>query len=271
MSESVNSRLQRQDIGSSKHHEADSHFAAASSIVEKDLLRTFPTHPYLDSYDAPLIPPLRRVLHAFAWHNHSIGYCQGLNFIAAILLLHCTEATTFALLTTLCTRLLPNYHTPEMPGLHQAQHALIQMISKVSPQLHTRLTSEGVPIKEQTTSWLLCAFLDNLKLSTTLRVWDQLFSNDGQLALLRTAAACFALHEASMMEKPVEELYNLRAVLKCDEAELIAASLGQSIHKAALDAVAEAASDAYRQKLAQLQQHLPPTNQSGGAEETGRE
>ena len=69
-----------------------------------------------------------------------------------------------------------------------------------------------------------------------------------------------------MMEKPVEELYNLRAVLKCDEAELIAASLGQSIHKAALDAVAEAASDAYRQKLAQLQQHLPPTNQSEGAE-----
>ena len=51
-----------------------------------------------------------------------------------------------------------------------------------------RLSAAGVPIREQTTSWLLCAFIDALSLEATLRVWDILFC-DGQAALLRVAGA----------------------------------------------------------------------------------
>lgn len=46
---------------------------------------------------------------------------QGLNFVAAVMLLHCDEAGAFALLSTLCTRLLPGFHTADMHGLHAAQ------------------------------------------------------------------------------------------------------------------------------------------------------
>ena len=55
---------------------AESDFEAAARIVEKDLLRTFPTHPCFDAPQAPLIAPLRRVLLAFAWHHPSTSYCQ---------------------------------------------------------------------------------------------------------------------------------------------------------------------------------------------------
>ena len=50
-----------------------------------------------------------------------IGYCQGLNFLAAILLLHGDEACAFGILGRLCTTLLPQYHVPGMAGLHTAQ------------------------------------------------------------------------------------------------------------------------------------------------------
>jgi hypothetical protein len=175
---------------------------AAKHIIEKDLLRTFPTHPCLNAADAPLVAPLRRVLRAFAWHDRETSYCQvrvrtpmprsrrvlsaalaarsrctlgsssprprrvlaacvslssgshrvhappvppqGLNFIGAMLLLHGDEAGSFALLSAMCTQLLPGYHVPHMAGLHAAQAALIATVRDAAPLLHAQLEADGV-------------------------------------------------------------------------------------------------------------------------------
>ena len=61
-------------------------------------------------------------------------------------------------------------------------------------------------------------------------MWDLLFI-DGQAALLRTAAAAFALHQAELVTKTDEELYNLRVVLECNAAELVAESLAPRLQK----------------------------------------
>ena len=91
---------------------------------------------------APLIAPLRRVLLAHALHQPQVGYCQGLNFIAAILLLHGDEATAFVLLCRLCGELLPGYHSPAMPGLHAGQRkpfrALLLSVRNIFPPLLVR-------------------------------------------------------------------------------------------------------------------------------------
>ena len=100
---------------------AEAAVASSLQVIAVDLLRTFPSHPWFSGEGAPMIEPLRRVLHAFTSHSPRIGYCQGLNFVAGLLLLHCDEADAFALLATLCSRLLPGFHTPEMEGLHAAQ------------------------------------------------------------------------------------------------------------------------------------------------------
>ena len=211
-------------------------FGAAVTVIDKDLLRTYPSHACFAAADAPLVAPMRRVLTAFAASCPEVSYCQGLNFITALLLLHGDEASAFALLTALCTTILPSYHSPEMTGLHHAQTALLSVIQLAAPRLNARLHAAGVPVREQTTSWLLCAYLDVLDLDATLRVWDLLFC-DGQAALLRTAAAAFVLHEADLVTKPDEELYNLTSLLQCETAELIAESLAPRLQKAAAEAL----------------------------------
>ena len=62
--------------------------------------------------------PLRRVLSAFACDSPSVGYCQGLNYIAALLLIVTRdEEKSFWLLKALAERLLPDYYAPGIPGL----------------------------------------------------------------------------------------------------------------------------------------------------------
>ena len=77
--------------------------------IELDLLRTFPTNRYFKEFSSEVsalsdvmlpnfliifiqaIIKLRRVLVAFSWHNPNVGYCQGLNMMAALITLHLNE------------------------------------------------------------------------------------------------------------------------------------------------------------------------------------
>lgn len=51
----------------------------------QDLPRTFPGHPWIQSEEGQL--QLRRVLVALAMHLPQVGYCQGLNHVAGLMLL----------------------------------------------------------------------------------------------------------------------------------------------------------------------------------------
>ena len=105
-----------------------------------------------------------------ARYNPEVSYCQGLNFVAAIMLLHGDEADAFALLSALCDCLMPGYHTPTMAGLHAGQQAFLSMLTEYVPRVARKLLANNVPVREQLTSWLLCCYIDALPLDATLRV-----------------------------------------------------------------------------------------------------
>jgi len=154
------------------------------------------------------------------------------------MLLHGDEADAFALLSALCDCLMPGYHTPTMAGLHAGQQAFLSMLTEYVPRVARKLLANNVPVREQLTSWLLCCYIDALPLDATLRVWDLLFLN-GDVALLRTAVAAFALHERVLLRST--ELFDLNGVLVCDAGELIAASLAPDLQRCATDILAAAA------------------------------
>lgn len=59
---------------------------------------------------------MRRVLLAYAEHNPAVGYCQGLNFIAGLLLLHQPEEQAFWSLTAIADDFFPMSYTADMEG-----------------------------------------------------------------------------------------------------------------------------------------------------------
>ena len=57
---------------------------------------------------------LKRVLFAYARHNPSVGYCQGMNFLTALLLLLMEEEAAFWCLAAIVEDILPGYFTNTM-------------------------------------------------------------------------------------------------------------------------------------------------------------
>lgn len=58
--------------------------------IEKDLLRTYPTHPLFETR-GETHNSMARILVAYSWRNPLVAYCQSFNFIVGLLLLHFSE------------------------------------------------------------------------------------------------------------------------------------------------------------------------------------
>jgi hypothetical protein len=83
--------------------------------IMKDLHRTFP-HSDTECENEDLLP-LKNVLLAYSIRNREVGYCQSMNFIAALLLTQLNEEQSFWVLAALIEDILPpNYYTVSMIG-----------------------------------------------------------------------------------------------------------------------------------------------------------
>lgn len=76
--------------------------------IELDLLRTLPNNKHFESLESDGTARLRRVLTAFSRHNQAVGYCQGLNRLAAVALLFMPEEDAFWCLVTIVETIMPN-------------------------------------------------------------------------------------------------------------------------------------------------------------------
>ncbi|KAL7981702.1 hypothetical protein Chor_010897, partial [Crotalus horridus] len=63
-----------------------------------DLGRTFPTHPYFSAQLGAGQLSLYNILKAYSLLDQEVGYCQGLSFVAGVLLLHMSEEEAFNML-----------------------------------------------------------------------------------------------------------------------------------------------------------------------------
>jgi hypothetical protein len=81
----------------------------------QDLTRTFPGHEVFESPNGRA--GLKRVLIAYANRNRKLGYCQGMNFIAAVLTLYYPERDAFWMLVHIVEKMLPHYFDSNMLGI----------------------------------------------------------------------------------------------------------------------------------------------------------
>ncbi|XP_031489387.1 uncharacterized protein LOC116256970 isoform X1 [Nymphaea colorata] len=170
----------------------------ATLQIDHDLPRTFPSHPWLDTPEGHA--SLRRVLVGYSFRDSDVGYCQGLNYVAALLLLVMkTEEDAFWMLATLLENVLVNdCYTDNLSGCHVEQRVFKDLLSKKCPRIATHLEAMGFDVSLVATEWFLCLFSKSLPSETTMRVWDVLF-NEGVNVLFRVALAIFKMKEEELL------------------------------------------------------------------------
>ncbi|KAH9814009.1 rab-GTPase-TBC domain-containing protein [Melampsora americana] len=171
----------------------------ALNQIECDVTRTLPTNVYFGG-DGPGVKKLRRVLAAMSWHNPVVGYCQGMNMVAATLLLTIpNEEDAFWILVCIVDKILPSeYYTSHLLSSQADQRVLKDLVEKYLPELWEHFEGMEVELAAITFGWFLSLFADALPIQTLLRVFD-LFLIDGSLILFRVAMSLLKMHRDEIL------------------------------------------------------------------------
>ncbi|KAJ9363766.1 hypothetical protein C8Q69DRAFT_483015 [Paecilomyces variotii] len=140
--------------------------------IEMDIHRTLTDNVFFRR--GPGVAKLKEVLLAYSRRNSEVGYCQGMNLIAASLLLVMpTAEDAFWILASMIENILPqHYYDHGLLASRADQQVLRQYIAEVLPKLSTHLDDLGVEIEALTFQWFLSVFTDCLSAEALYRVWD---------------------------------------------------------------------------------------------------
>ncbi|XP_065764084.1 TBC1 domain family member 2A isoform X2 [Muntiacus reevesi] len=172
----------------------------AARQIELDLNRTFPNNKHFTCPTSGFPDKLRRVLLAFSWQNPTIGYCQGLNRLAAIALLVLDEEeSAFWCLVAIVETIMPaDYYSKTLLASQVDQRVLQDLLLEKLPRLMAHLGQRRVDLSFITFNWFLVVFADSLISNILLQVWDA-FLYEGIKVVFRYALAIFKYNEEALL------------------------------------------------------------------------
>jgi hypothetical protein len=131
--------------------------------ITLDLHRTFPQHPLFAESDDENSgrKKMQRILTAYSWRNPHVSYCQSLNYIVGILLMHLNEEQAFWMLVSILEEILPaNFYNPQLKGVRVDTHVLEELVKERLPRLYQHFMNTGIEVQTFATGWLMRLFVD---------------------------------------------------------------------------------------------------------------
>uniref|UniRef100_A0A7N5ZPW5 TBC1 domain family member 1 n=1 Tax=Anabas testudineus TaxID=64144 RepID=A0A7N5ZPW5_ANATE len=165
-----------------------------------DLGRTFPTHPYFQAQLGAGQLSLYNLLKAYSLLDPEVGYCQGLSFIAGVLLLHMGEEDAFNMLKFLMYDAgLRKQYRPDMIILQIQMYQLSRLLHDYHRDLYSHLEQQEIGPSLYATPWFLTAFASHFPLGFVARVFDMLFLQ-GSEVIFKVALSLLGSHKPLILQ-----------------------------------------------------------------------
>ena len=205
-----------------------------SNQIKLDIFRTFSSHSLYVEENGNGQQRLFNVLLAYSYWNPHIGYCQGMSFVGAALLMFMSEVETFWLLDWMFSeKRSGDYYIHSMKGILNDSQLLDSLIRLVYPLLHSHLSGQGIHPLMYSTPWFMTIFTHLPSWYTILRIFDYFFI-EGPAAILRFSLAILHVCQESLLD--IEKLDLILPLLqnisidKCKEEVLLPIARSIPIH-----------------------------------------
>ncbi|XP_071412753.1 TBC1 domain family member 1 isoform X5 [Pithys albifrons albifrons] len=165
-----------------------------------DLGRTFPTHPYFSAQLGAGQLSLYNILKAYSLLDQEVGYCQGLSFVAGVLLLHMSEEDAFKMLKFLMFDVgLRKQYRPDMTILQIQMYQLSRLLHDYHRDLYNHLEEHEIGPSLYAAPWFLTMFASQFPLGFVSRVFDMLFLQ-GSEAIFKVSLSLLGSHKPLILQ-----------------------------------------------------------------------
>ena len=97
-----------------------------------------------------------RILKALVAYDPSVGYTQGMNFIAAALVIHCEESVTFWMITGLFEKYeLRDLYSENFDGMYQKINVFKKYLRKYLSKIYEKFYEEMFEPETYMMNWVL--------------------------------------------------------------------------------------------------------------------
>ena len=153
---------------------------------------------------------LRRILRAYSMYDTDVGYCQGMNFIAAMLLTFLSEEEAFWLLVVVMNEepyKLREMFGEDMAGTHEVLYIAEKLLAQFLPNLARQMEEEMIHVSMFVTPWLLTVYTSTFPFDLVVRVWDS-FLVEGWKVVYRVMLSLLEHASKDLAELQFEEILN---------------------------------------------------------------
>jgi len=216
-------------------------------VIQRDIDRTFPNlllfndHLHLNGIsrinrsDGSVLgkKSLYNVLRAYANHDSTVGYCQGMGFIVGLFLTYLTEEESFWLLFQYMRNERYNmfsFYAPGMSMLHLYYFQFDELIKSRYSKLHSHLHRINVEVPIFSTQWFMTLFAYNMPFELVTRIFDIFFCEGASKVSLKFSLFIMGQLEKRLLSADMELAIELLKNIHQDSS--IISSIDLAVEKA---------------------------------------
>lgn len=178
--------------------------APTDQIILRDVHRTYPAHEDFRTGSGSLLDSLFKVCKAYAVYDDEVGYCQGLSFLVAALLLHMPEEQAFCVFVCIMQHYgLRDLFRNNFDELYLKFYQLERLLEEQVPNLYQHFNAISIEPFTYASQWFLTVFTAKFPLNAVFYIMD-IFLLDGMSTIFQVALALLRASEKDLLELDFE-------------------------------------------------------------------